>query len=52
VAYLVNSGVEASMFTAKGFGACCPLEKEKTAKGKDIPAAREKNRRVEFKIVK
>ncbi|HEX6427644.1 MAG TPA: OmpA family protein [Niastella sp.] len=52
VAYLVNSGVDASKLTAKGFGACCPLEKEKTAKGKDIPAAREKNRRVEFKIVK
>jgi OOP family OmpA-OmpF porin len=52
VAYLVSAGADASMLTAKGFGACCPLEKEKTAEGKDIPAAREKNRRVEFTIIK
>jgi hypothetical protein len=33
-------------------GAAMQLEKEKDKKGKDIPAAREKNRRVEFKIIK
>lgn len=52
VAYLVNAGIDANRLIAKGYGATKPLEKEKDKKGKDIPAAREKNRRVEFKIVK
>lgn len=52
VAYLVNAGVEASRLIARGYGATMPLEKEKDKKGKDLPAAREKNRRVEFKILK
>jgi outer membrane protein OmpA-like peptidoglycan-associated protein/Tol biopolymer transport system component len=52
VAYLVHAGIDASVLSAKGLGECCPLEKETTAKGRDIPEAREKNRRVEFKLVK
>lgn len=52
VNYLVNAGIDASRLLAKGYGATMPLEKEKDKKGKDIPAAREKNRRVEFKIIK
>ncbi|MCS3797588.1 OmpA family protein [Niastella sp. OAS944] len=52
VAYLVNASIDANRLMAKGYGATKPLEKEKDKRGKDIPAAREKNRRVEFKIVK
>lgn len=52
VAYLVNAGIDANRLIAKGYGATKPLEKEKDKKGRDIPAARDKNRRVEFKIVK
>jgi outer membrane protein OmpA-like peptidoglycan-associated protein len=48
----VNAGIDTNRLSAKGYGATKPLEKEKDKKGKDIPAAREKNRRVEFKIVK
>jgi outer membrane protein OmpA-like peptidoglycan-associated protein len=35
---------------AKGYGECCPLEKETTPDGKDIPAARDNNRRVEMTL--
>jgi outer membrane protein OmpA-like peptidoglycan-associated protein len=52
VNYLVNAGIDTSRLIAKGYGATKPLEKEKDKKGKDIPAAREKNRRVEFKVIK
>jgi outer membrane protein OmpA-like peptidoglycan-associated protein len=50
--YLVNTGVDASRLIAKGYGATLPVAKEKDSKGKDLPAAREQNRRVEFRIVK
>lgn len=52
VNYLVNAGVDASRLIAKGYGATLPVAKEKDGKGKDIPAAREQNRRVEFNIIK
>jgi OmpA-OmpF porin, OOP family len=52
VAYLVNAGVDMSRLVPKGYGATMPLEKEKDKRGRDIPAAREKNRRVEFKVIK
>lgn len=52
VAFLVNAGVDVGRLIAKGYGATRPLEKEKDKKGRDLPAAREKNRRVEFRIVK
>lgn len=51
VKFLEKQGIEASRMTAKGYGACCLLEAESTADGKDIPEAREKNRRVELKIL-
>jgi OOP family OmpA-OmpF porin len=50
--YLVKSGISPDQLSPKGFGECCPLEKETFPDGKDNPAAREKNRRVVFKMIK
>jgi outer membrane protein OmpA-like peptidoglycan-associated protein len=43
--YLVNAGIESDRLTAKGFGESTPIADNKKRAG------REKNRRVEFKIV-
>lgn len=51
VKFLVQQGIDASRLVAKGYGTCCPIEKEATEDGKDIPEAREKNRRVEMKVL-
>jgi outer membrane protein OmpA-like peptidoglycan-associated protein len=48
--YLVKKGVDASRLTAKGFGETTPIEPTDGKKGKELNAARAKNRRVEFKI--
>lgn len=50
-AYLVHAGVDAGRIVSKGYGACCPLEKETTPDGKDDPDARSRNRRVEVKVI-
>jgi outer membrane protein OmpA-like peptidoglycan-associated protein len=47
--YLVNKGVNPAKLKATGKGACCPVEPE-IVDGKDNPAGRQANRRVEFKI--
>lgn len=52
VHYLVSKGVTASRLLPKGYGECCPLEKETTVEGDDLPLAREKNRRLEIKLLK
>jgi outer membrane protein OmpA-like peptidoglycan-associated protein len=49
--YLINAGVLPRQLSPRGFGECCPIEKETTPDGKDIPEAREKNRRVVFKMI-
>jgi OOP family OmpA-OmpF porin len=49
--YLVNAGITRERVVAKGYGECCPLEQEFTADKKDNPAAREKNRRIEIKLL-
>jgi len=46
VQYLIKVGVEPSRLTAKGFGETKPIDKAKTK------AAKSRNRRVEFTIVK
>ncbi|MBX2923045.1 MAG: OmpA family protein [Chitinophagaceae bacterium] len=48
--YLVRKGIGRDRLAGKAYGECCPLEPE-TIDGKDNPAAREKNRRVEYKLV-
>lgn len=49
--YLVNAGIARERMVAKGYGKCCPLENEFTADKQDNPAAREKNRRIEIKLL-
>jgi OOP family OmpA-OmpF porin len=49
--YLVKAGIASARMNAKGYGECCPLENEFTADRKDNPAAREKNRRIEIKLL-
>ncbi len=49
-AYLVGKGIDAARLTPKGYGDTVPLVDPKAA-GKDVNAARGKNRRVEFKLV-
>jgi OmpA-OmpF porin, OOP family len=46
VAYLVTKGIRADRFTAQGYGPDKPISENKTNQG------RQKNRRVEFKILK
>lgn len=47
--YLVQKGVDRAKLKATAKGVCCPVEQEKI-NGKDNPAGRQANRRVEFKI--
>ena len=49
IRYLVKKGIAAGRLRGKSFGKCCPLEPE-TIDGKDNPAGREANRRVEYRI--
>ena len=50
ISYLVKKGISRDRLVGKPYGECCPLEPE-TIDGKDNPAAREKNRRVEYKLL-
>lgn len=51
IKYLVKKGIGKDRLVGKAYGECCPLEPE-TINGKDNPAARERNRRVEYKLLK
>jgi len=51
VDYLVRNGVDRSRLSAKGMGKSSPVAVEKTASGKDIPEARQENRRTTFRIL-
>jgi OOP family OmpA-OmpF porin len=50
IQYLMNKGVRRDQLQGKAMGKCCPIAPE-TIHGKDNPAAREKNRRVEYKVL-
>lgn len=51
VSYLLLKGVNKDRLEFKGYGECCPNEPEKI-NGKDNPKARERNRRVELKMLR
>ena len=50
ISYLVSKGVRANQLQGKAMGKCCPIAPEKIH-GKDNPSGREKNRRVEYKVL-
>jgi outer membrane protein OmpA-like peptidoglycan-associated protein len=43
---------DAARLTTKGYGKCCPIEKEVNEDGTENEAARKTNRRLEFKMAK
>jgi OmpA-OmpF porin, OOP family len=49
--YLLRKGVSVNQLKGKAMGKCCPIAPE-TIDGKDNPAGREINRRVEYKVIK
>lgn len=49
--FLLSKGVSQNQLVGKAMGKCCPLAPE-TINGKDNPAGREINRRVEYKVIK
>ncbi len=51
IKYLVKKGVTKERLVGKAYGECCPVEPE-TIDGQDNPAAREANRRVEYKLLR
>lgn len=51
IQYLVKKGVSKDRLFGKAYGECCPIEPE-TIDGQDNPAAREANRRVEYKLLR
>jgi OOP family OmpA-OmpF porin len=51
IRYLLGIGVSRNQLEGKPMGKCCPIAPE-TIDGKDNPAGREINRRVEYKVLK
>lgn len=50
IQYLISKGVQRNQLQGKAMGKCCPIAPE-TIHGKDNPAGREKNRRVEYRVL-
>ena len=51
--YLVEKyNTDANRLTTKGYGKCCPIDKETNDDGTDNVEARKTNRRLEFKMLK
>lgn len=48
--YLVSKGVDRTRLVGKAYGECCPVAPE-LINGEDNPAGRERNRRVEYRLV-
>jgi OOP family OmpA-OmpF porin len=51
IRYLLSKGVSKNQVVGKALGKCCPIAPE-TIDGKDNPAGREINRRVEYRVLK
>jgi outer membrane protein OmpA-like peptidoglycan-associated protein len=51
IRYLLSKGVSRNQLEGNAMGKCCPIAPE-TINGKDNPAGREINRRVEYKVIK
>jgi OmpA-OmpF porin, OOP family len=51
IRYLLKQGVNPNQLVGKAMGKCCPLAPD-TIDGKDNPAGRKLNRRVEYKVLK
>jgi outer membrane protein OmpA-like peptidoglycan-associated protein len=51
IRYLLRKGVLKNQLKGKAMGKCCPIAPE-TINGKDNPAGRELNRRVEYSVLK
>lgn len=49
--YLVTKGVDRKRLVGKAYGECCPIAPE-FINGEDNPEGRERNRRVEYKLVR
>lgn len=52
VSYLVGKGVNADQLVSAGYGEKMPVEPNENSDGSDNPQGREKNRRIEFKVLK
>jgi OmpA-OmpF porin, OOP family len=50
IRYLRSKGVPSNQLKGKAMGECCPIAPE-TINGKDNPAGREMNRRVEYEVI-
>jgi OmpA-OmpF porin, OOP family len=50
IRYLVKKGIDPARLRGRSFGKCCPIAPD-TIDGRDNPAGRELNRRVEYKLV-
>jgi outer membrane protein OmpA-like peptidoglycan-associated protein len=51
IRYLRRKGIAAGQLNGMAYGKCCPLAPD-TVDGKDNPAGRELNRRVEYKLIR
>ena len=52
IAYLVSSGIDKERLWSKGYGASRPVAPNTNPDGSDNPDGRQRNRRIEFKVLK
>ena len=52
IAYMVSKGIDKDRLWSKGYGASKPVAPNTNADGTDNPEGRQKNRRIEFKVLK
>ncbi|RYZ22906.1 MAG: hypothetical protein EOP49_46360, partial [Sphingobacteriales bacterium] len=52
MSYLISKGIGQERVSARGYGEENPIAKNEFANGKDNPAGRQLNRRIEFKVTK